>query len=436
VTRAGPHVRKALASSAWLLSERGLSLSLNFLVSIVLARYLGPAEYGSLSYAIAFVALLATIPYLGFMGVIVQELVRDPNRHGETMGVVIYSKIAAAIVAFILANGLAQLVVRDPANQFLIFLISFSMLFDVALALRLHFEALTESLRVVLVASAGSIIGAAARLVAVFVAAPLWVFALIVSIQSALAAVGYTMVYHRSTASRSRLTFSRNRASELFGKSWPLIISSAAATVYLKMDQFMLGQMTGMSEVGIYAIAARMSEVWYALPVAIVSSIFPRLVELREQDGTKYRKRMQESIAILFWFGLAIAVAVSLVAKPLMTLLFGQSYEAAGTILAIHIWACPAVFMGMIVEKWFVTENLLKFLIGRQVLSAAVNVGLNLLLIPLFGAVGAAVATVIAYTLAYYVSCFTSRRTRPAAIWMTRAIAWPVFIIKREATPL
>jgi Na+-driven multidrug efflux pump len=82
--------------------------------------------------------------------------------------------------------------------------------------------------------------------------------------------------------------------------------------------------------------------------------------------------------------------------------------------------------MGMMVEKWLVSEDLLKFFIGRQLVSAALNVLLNLALIPKFGGVGSAVATVIAYTFAYYLSCFTSSKTATAGRWMSEAMIWPV----------
>ncbi|WP_155265115.1 flippase [Sphingomonas segetis] len=424
-------MRKALTSSAWLLTERALTLLLNFAVSILVARYLGPTSYGSLSYAIAFVALLSTISYLGFGGIVVQELVRDRETHSDTMGVVIYSKLAAALFAVVLGNAIAALVVHDGRDRLLVLLISISMLFDVAIGLRLHFEARTESLAVAMVASASSALGAIARVSAVAVAAPVWVFALIISIQSAIACLGYVFVYRRSVGPSSRLTFRLNRAKYLFNKSWPLIISFSAATIYLKIDQFMLGQMRGMADVGTYAIAARVSEVSYVVPVVIVASVFPRLVELRTVDASKYRRRMRESIRYLFWLGMLVAVTVSFIARPLISWLFGEEFRAAGTILAIHVWACPAVFMGMIVEKWFVTEDLLKLFIGRQLMSAAVNVGLNFLLIPKFGGVGSAVATVVAYTLAYYLSCFTSRKTAQAGIWMSEAIAWPLIRLIR-----
>lgn len=428
----GPHVRRALSSSGWLVGERLISLGLSFVVSILLARYLGPNDFGALSYSLAFILLLATIPALGFGPVVVKDLVRHPHRHDETIGVVIYLKLAAAVLAFLMANAIAQIVVTDATNRLLIFLMSFSLLFEAVVGLRLHFEALTEARPVVAIASSANILGALARVVAIALAAPLWLFAAIVSVQAALAAAGYAAIYRRSVARSVRLAFSGAHARELLGESWPLIISGVAATVYLKVDQFMLGQMRGMSDVGIYAIAARLSEVWYVLPMAIVSSAFPRLIELRSTDARKYRRRMQESVRYLFWIGIAIALSIALISQPLITLLFGYEYQTAGTILAIHVWACPAVFMGMAIEKWLVAEGALKFIMGRQIAAAIANVCLNLVLIPRYGGIGAAVATVVCYTLAYYLSCFGSRRTRDAAIWMTKAILWPIEIASRR----
>jgi PST family polysaccharide transporter len=422
----GVHVRKALGGSAWLVSERVASLLLNFIVGIFVARYLGPESFGALSYAIAFVALLSTIPYLGFGGVVVQQLVQDRNSQGEIIGTVLGAKFAAAVLAFVLANLLSIIVVDEAETRLLVLLISFSMLFDVSSGARLLFEARTELRGVALVGLIAGIASAAGRVVALAAEAPLWVFALMVTVQSLVAALGFIVITQRGTDPSFRLHFKARRAGELFRKSWPLILSSAAAILYLKIDQFMLGEMLGMESVGTYAVAARISEVWYFIPTAIAATIFPRLVQLKASDPAQYERRIKDSLRYSLWLALAIAVPISLAAPFIIVGLYGEPFREAGLILAIHVWACPAVFMGKVVEKWFVTEDLLKFLIGRQVLSAAVNVGLNLLLIPLYGGAGAAVATLIAYTLAFYLSCFTNPKTALAGKWMTEAVFWPL----------
>ena len=419
------HIRKALDSAGWLVVERVATLLLNFFVGILVARYLAPEAYGELNYAIALVGLLAALPYLGLAGTVVQQLVLERDRQAEIMGTVLWAKAAAGLAALLLANIVAALVVHDSGTRALILLVSLSLLFDASSGIRLIFESRTDVRHLALATSFAGIATAIARVAAVALHAPLWVFAAMVAVQSALTAAGYVFLYRRLIDRNLHLPFSLPRAKLLFAQSWPLIVSSAAAGIYLRIDQFMLGEMLGMASVGTYAVASRLSEVWYMLPAAVATAIFPRLVELKASDPAKYEQRIKQSLRYQFWLSLLIAVPVTFIATPLIVTLYGEPYREAGVILAIHVWACPAVFMGMVIEKWFVTEDLLKYLIGRQLLAAGVNVVLNLILIPRYGGVGAAIATVIAYTLAYYLSCFTSKRTAQAGKWMTEAMFWP-----------
>jgi PST family polysaccharide transporter len=420
------HIRKALDSAGWLVVERVTILLLNFFVGILVARYLAPEAFGALSYATALVGLLAALPYLGLAGTVVQQLVLERDRQAEIMGTVMWAKAAAGLVALLLANIVAMFVAQDDRTRLLIFLVSWSLFFDASSGIRLVFESRTDVRHLALATSFAGIATALARVAAVALQAPLWVFAVMVAVQSALTAFGYLALYRRFIDRRLHFPFNRDRAKLLFAKSWPLIVSTAAASIYLRIDQVMLGEMLGMASVGTYAVAARLSEVWYMLPAAVATAIFPRLVELKASDPAKYERRIKESLRYQFWLSLLIAVPVTIVAPLLIVTLYGDAYREAGLILAIHVWACPAVFMGMVIEKWFVTEDLLKYLIGRQLMAAGVNVALNYLLIPRYAGAGAAVATVIAYTLAYYLSCFTSRRTVQAGRWMTEAVLWPV----------
>ncbi|HGV3500186.1 TPA: oligosaccharide flippase family protein, partial [Klebsiella michiganensis] len=84
-----------------------------------------------------------------------------------------------------------------------------------------------------------------------------------------------------------------SEAKRLLSLSWPLIISGVAFMLYMRIDQIMIGNMIGDSAVGVYSVAVKMVEVWYFFPVAIVSSLFPKIIKLREVDSAKYNQRLQ-----------------------------------------------------------------------------------------------------------------------------------------------
>lgn len=426
-SRAG--VRKVSINIGWLVGERGLTLAAALAVNVVLARYLGPTDFGALNFAISFVGLFGTFTYLGFSGIVTRDLVLHPEDRDELLGTTFVLKLAGAAAAILAIVGLARIVAPAPDMQLLIAIIAAGLLFDAFLVITFWFESRVEARYSVRATGAAVLGGAALKIALVLLKAPLVAFAIAVAAQKALTALGLWLIFRRRGASVRGWRFTGARARALFAQSWPLILSSVGALLYLKIDQVMLGAMAGNEEVGIYAVAARLSEVWYVLPTAVATSLLPGIVKLRKGSAERYRRALQRIFDILFVASLAVAIPVTLVAGPLMDLLFGPEYVASTLVLRIHIWTAPAMFMGAVLSKWLIAEDMLLFSFTRQGLGALVNVALNLALIPRFGAVGAAIATLVSYTVASYLACFTDRRTRHIGWMMTRAIAGPVRLL-------
>jgi len=164
----------------------------------------------------------------------------------------------------------------------------------------------------------------------------------------------------------------------------------------------MLGQMVGDEAVGIYSAAVRISEVWYFIPMMIVASVFPAILEAKKRSETQYYQRFQHLYDLMVWLSVAVALPMTFLSTPIVTLLFGESFSASGTVLAIHIWAAVFVFLGVASSKWFLAENRQMLNLQRTALGAVVNVVLNFLLIPDYGPVGAAVATVVSQATAAF----------------------------------
>ena len=154
-----------------------------------------------------------------------------------------------------------------------------------------------------------------------------------------------------------RLNVSFNRMKTLLADSWPLLLSGIAILIYMKIDQIMLGQMIGDEAVGIYSAAVRVSEVWYFVPMAIVASVFPAILETKKRSEKLYYDRLQRLYDLMVWLAFFVALPMSFLSTTIVTILFGDTYKQAGTILSIHIWASVFVFLGVASGKWFLTEN-------------------------------------------------------------------------------
>lgn len=413
----------------WLMVERAILLVTNLAVSVVIARYLGPADFGLFQYALAFVALFGFLPYMGLDSLVTQRLVEEPERRGELVGTTLVLRIAGGVLACLLAVGASFLVGSNGTDRLLISIIAFGMIVDATLSFDLYFQSILQSRYTVLARTIGVMGGAALKLGCVALALPLEAFAIATLLQQVIQSGMLLSVFRSKGFATSNLQWSKARASALITASWPLLLSSLGGVIFLKIDQVMLKEIAGNTEAGIYAVAARLSEIWWFLPTAIGLSIYPLLVKARSHSQERYVLVQQGGYDLLFWTGLSIAVVISWLAEPVILTLYGAAYADAARVLQIHIWISPIMFMGAIATRWLVLEGLQMIALSRSIAGALVNVILNIWLIPLYGGVGAAVATVVSYTLLTYGACLLNRATWPVFVQMSRAPLAPLRIL-------
>jgi O-antigen/teichoic acid export membrane protein len=187
--------------------------------------------------------------------------------------------------------------------------------------------------------------------------------------------------------------------------------------------------------VGIYAVAARLSEVWYVIPTVVAASYFPSMIKNKQLGPEVYNAELQKLYNLLFWFALCICIAVTLMAKPVISILYGQEYIESIGILVIHVWACLFIFMRAALNKWIISEGMYRFELISQVMGAVTKIIVNLILIPLFGGVGAAVGTVLAFIVSSYAFTFLFKETRVSGVMMSKTLISPVTAIIAKLKP-
>ena len=180
------------------------------------------------------------------------------------------------------------------------------------------------------------------------------------------------------------------------------MLAGLAVTLYMRIDVVMLQEIVGDREVGIYAAATRISEIWYFLPGIIVASVSPAIIKAHSADSGKYISKLKQLYFVMTWMAIGIALPLSFLSGAMVSLLFGNDFAEAAPVLAIHLWASVAVFLGVASSQYLLVENLQKISFYRTLIGLVVNVILNLMLIPDMGAKGAAIATVISYFVATF----------------------------------
>lgn len=399
-------------------------------VTIWLARYLGRVDYGLLNYAMAFVALFGPLASLGLSDIVVRDLAKDPRAANTTLGTTFVLQLGGGILALVLVV-IAISFARPNENlpKLMVSVLGLAMVFRNSGAVKYWFESQIQSKYAIWVENGAFLFFAVTKLSLIYLHAPLMAFVWTVLVENALVLFGLLVMYSARGGSLSSWRIDVTRVITLLRDGWPLILSGLAIMVYMRIDQIMLGQIDGDAAVGIYTAAVRISEVWYFIPTAIVASVFPSMISVRKRGNLIYQRRFQMLYDLMAFLSLVVALPMTFLSGTIVTLLFGEAYSSAGAVLAVHVWAGIFVSLGVASARWFLLENLLSSLFYRTVIGAIVNVGLNLILIPAFGVVGAAIATLFSYSVAaFWYDIFTAK-TRPSFIMKLKSFAvWRLVI--------
>lgn len=409
-----PNRQKIAANTSWLFGDKAVRMLVGLAVGVWVARYLGPSRFGLLSYAIAFGSLFAALGNLGLESIAIREVVRRREDTDTILGTTFTLQLFAGLGAWILVI-LVTIVfpLEERAAFWLILIVSSSFLFQAFNAVDLYFRARVESRYSVLAKVLPFLIAAGVKVVLILAEFPLVTFAAAIALEALLNAAGLLITYHKVGRRSTSWHFSWARAKSLLAESWPLMISGLSIMVYMRIDQIMLAFMAGNRMVGLYAAAVRISEVWYFIPVLFVQSAFPIIVQSREGDRKLYYKRLQNMFSVMTMLSYLVILPLFLFSGWLVPLLYGSAYEQASGVVSIHVWAGLFVAMGTVQSSWIISEGLTKLSLYRTLMGAVANVLLNLLLIPMQGIKGAAVATIVSYWIATCLSNLLFSSTRP-----------------------
>ena len=265
-----------------------------------------------------------------------------------------------------------------------------------------------------------------ARVAAITLGAGVPIFAALTATEFVIA--GSLIVYFARRDGRSFeiADVSRVECRRLFGQVWPLLVRLVAIGVYMRTQQVIIGQLLGDRKVGIYAAAARLSEIWYLVPVMIMTAIVPRLAQSHSASVETYERQLRTVMRALFWLSVAVALAMSFGASLIIRLMYGHDYDEAAAILAIHAWAGLFVPLGVSSNAWFINQGLTRCGLYQAIASALVGISLNLLLIPHFGICGAALAVVGSQLLSAVMFNLVRRPTRHIFTLQMQSIGLPI----------
>jgi O-antigen/teichoic acid export membrane protein len=415
--------KRYFKNTSWLFGGQMFRMLIGLFVAVAVARYLGPKDFGLFNYVMSIVALVGVVSQLGLRELASRELVESPERRNEIIGTCFVLSLIAGVVIYGVMLWVVFIQTESSLVIGLFALLGGPLLLISSLSyIELWFQSQVRSDLSVLASSISLAIFAVLKVVAIVQGAGLIVFGYFFLFEALTLCLLQIYFYRKHFGSIFQWQVRWSTAADFLRQSWPLIFSGLAVTVYMRIDQVMLGAMLGDEAVGQYSVAVRISSVWHFIPIILATSLFPAILNARKQSQELYGKRLQDYFDLNAGLAYLIVIPLSIAAPLLILLLFGEAYKAAGPILAVYTWSCLFVFTGIARGRYLIAEKLFKYTMSYEILGALVNVVLNCFLIPKYGGLGAAIATLGALLISTFLSSFVSNKTRAVGFLQLKAL--------------
>jgi O-antigen/teichoic acid export membrane protein len=404
---------RRIASQATIqLAVRVLNVGLGVVAVALLARTLGTADFGVWSTALAYVGVFAFLNDFGFPQVGIQRMAAEPEREAEWLGALAALRTLGALAALMLCLAGIPLFL-DPQGDVRVLALIFSVTVFAA-APQAFLAVFTSRLRTGITMLMLSLQGVAWTGTVVAIVATgggllefAWGF---VAVAVVVGAVQIAVTQHLAAIA---LRAGRELWGPLFRVALPLGLAGVMVTVYYRIDAVLVFNISGAREAGYYGAAYRVMDPLHVVPTAVMTSIFPVVAALHATDRERVARLVQSGLDFLVIVSLPIFVGSIAVAEPLMTAIFGDRFEPAAEVLPILLFAFVWVALGYLPGYLIPVVHLQWWFAGLALAGVAINIGLNLVLIPPHGAVGAAVATVLTEMfIAVVGTAFVLRRLR------------------------
>lgn len=413
--------KKVLKNATWIIACKIIQSLIALVIGTISARYLGPSNYGLISYASSLVAFVVPLAQLGLRNILVEQIISHPDREGQTMGTALVMSTCASLLCIIGCTAFVSIANAGETDTLAVCaLYSISLVFQMSEMIEYWYQAKLFSKYTSLVSLAAYVIVAIYKVFLLITEKSIYWFALTNAFDYLLISVALIVLYLRIGV--QKLSFSFALAKKLFGVGKYYIVSGMMITVFSQTDKIMIKMMIGNAENGYYSTAATCAALSSFVFAAVIDSMRPLIFSAGRESRELFNLNMSRLYSVIIYMGLAQSVVLTLFAKPIIMILYGAEYSAAIPILRIITWYSAFSYMGSVRNIWILAEDKQRYLWIINLSGAVLNVMGNAVLIPICGAAGAAVASVATQFFTNFILCLIMKPIKPTAKLIFRAL--------------
>lgn len=386
---------KIARNANWIILSQIMKSIIALIVGLLTARYLGPSNYGLISYASSLISFILPLMQLGLTSILVQELTNHPDEEGKIIGTSICLSVLSAIFCIACVNTYTFIVDNgEPITNIVVCLYSIIIFTSAFELIQYWFQAKLLSKYVSIISLCSYLIVSVYKFYLLFTGKSVYWFAVSNSIDYCLIVIGMLIVYFKLGG--QRLRFSSPIAKRMLKSSKHYIIPFIMISIYVQTDKIMIKSMINETHVGYYSAALTCGNIASFVYTAIADSFRPIIFQAKKSnDDICYEKNLIRLTSIVFYLAFFQSLFFTFFAPLIVNLLFGQQYASSILALRIIVWCQTFSYLGTTRNIWVLAENKQRYLWITSLIGIIVNICLNYAFIPIWGIYGAAIASLI-----------------------------------------
>ena len=414
--------RRYAANTSWMMAEKMLRIAAGLLVGIWVARYLGPEQFGLFSYVLAFSAIFGSIAKLGLDGILVRELVNQPTLQAVYLGTAFWLKLIGALIVIALMAIASFFSSSDSTTNLFILIVATGFFFQSFEVIEFYFQSQVLAKVIAICKVVQLAISSLIKIYLVLTQAELVAFVFVAALDTLSLAVSYAVAYRLRKNPGFYRYFNFSIAGKLLKDSWPMVLGGLALMIQARIDQVMLQEFKGSEEVGYYSVAMRLIEIFTIAPVIIKNSLYPAIQRSKNHSFLLYMERLSNFYKLNFIIFIIFFIPIFIFSEGAVVFLYGEEYQPAGALLALFSVRLFFTNMGVARGVFLLVENLMRYSLLTMVLGTVVNIIMNYVLIPEYGAKGAIFATICSFSVTVFIVDAFYSKTRSNVFLQLKSI--------------
>ncbi len=404
------NIKHYIKNFSWLMLENILKILFGFLVSIYVIKYLGPKDFGLLSYLLSIIGIVTPFATLGTDAILFRNLIKNKEREKAFIQTTKTIRFLMSIFLSLLLFVIFYFYIDDKISKQIFAILLISLVLQSFTIYKEYFLAFEKVKYITFSSIISLVVTNLFRIFLIILKAKLIWFAVAYIIEK-ISNILSLRYFYKKVSIKDKQLFDKKIAKEMIKDSWPLMFTSFAGVLYLQADQILIKYYLDYEAVGIYATAVKLIMFLYIIPSIIGNIYYPKMIKYYQNYEHKdYEKKLFGIYMIVYILSILFIIIFHFFGDYLVYIV-GEKYVKSLEILKLYSFVMIFMFFTQITNIVIMTENLQKMMLYRTYFGLLVNILTNIYLIPKYEIKGAVYSTLMS-EMFVLLSYFFHKKTR------------------------